>query len=236
MIRDKVLLLGLILGLGMGCGSGERPAHDRAGGEVPGSDLGNRQPSVMATAATESAPTTESAPAMGSTPAMGLAPAPAESSPTPATHAAEPGLPSRKLRSSCASPEELVIEILAAVEADDMQGLTDLRVTEREHNQLLWPEFPARNNNVQMDFAWDMLNTRSYTSQGRAIGTWRQRGLTFAGVRFERGVERYPTFVLHRGTVVSARTADGQDVELRFIGSILELDGQFKALSYKDYD
>jgi hypothetical protein len=209
--REKVLVLGLILGLGMGCGRGEGPASERERGENPGSGFGERQPSVMATAATESAP-------------------------TPATHAAETGLPSRELRYACASPEELVIKILAAVEADDMQGLTDLRVTEREHNQLLWPEFPARNNNVQMDFAWDMLNTRSYTSQGRAIGTWRQEGLTFAGVRFDRGVERYQTFVLHRGTVVSARTADGQDVELRFIGSILELDGQFKALSYKDYD
>ncbi len=164
------------------------------------------------------------------------APAPAAADAAPTVSGARPATGARRLFHAAASIEDLVRQVLAAVEAEDMQGLTDLRVTEREHNELLWPEFPARDHNVQLDFAWDMLDTRSHTNQGRAIGTWRGKGLEFVAVRFEREIERYRTFVAHRGTVVTARTATGEEVEVRFIGSILELDGQFKAVSYKDLD
>jgi hypothetical protein len=183
------------------------------------------EPAAAATAVTE--------PAAASTPR----PAGATSA-TPAMEEAGAATPrdERKLFHAATSVEDLVRQVLAAVDAEDMQGLTDLRVTEREHNELLWPEFSAKDHNVDLDFAWDMLNTRSHTNQGRTIGTWRGQGLDFTAVRFERGVESYKTFTLHRGTLVAARTAQGGDVDLRFIGSILELDGQFKVLSYKDRD
>jgi hypothetical protein len=142
--------------------------------------------------------------------------------------------PRRRLHHAARSPEELVDRVLAAVEASDLATLTDLRVDEREHNELLWPEFPARNQNVQLAFAWANLNTRSHTNARRAISTWGGQELARTALRFERGIASYPTFELHNGTAVDAQTPDGREVELRFLGSLLELDGQWKVLSYKD--
>lgn len=176
-------------------------------------------------------------PAQVSSPVASSLPVPAAASAAPTVAGTRPATGGeRRLLHAATSIEDLVRHVLAAVEAADMNGLTELRITEREHNELVWPELPARDHNVQLDFAWDMLDTRSHTNQGRAIGTWHGKGLEFVAVRFERGIERYRTFAAHRGTVVSARTAAGEEVELRFIGSILELDGQFKVVSYKDLD
>jgi hypothetical protein len=142
--------------------------------------------------------------------------------------------PPRRLHHAARSPEELASRILAAVTASDHFALAELRVDEREHNELLWPEFSAKDRNVPVDFAWQMLNSRSHTNAGRAIAAWGGKTLDLVAVNFERGVERYPTFALHRGTVLTASTPAGELVELRFVGSLLELDGQWKALSFKD--
>jgi hypothetical protein len=148
--------------------------------------------------------------------------------------AGDPAPIPRRLHFAARSPEELAARILDAVAAQDIAALTDLRVGEAEHNGLLWPEFTAKDRNVPIDFAWQMLNTRSHTHAGRAIATWGGKTLSLVEIRFERGAEPYPTFTLHRGTVLTARTETGGLVELRFVGSLLELDGQWKALSYKD--
>jgi len=209
----------------------------------PGAAEGAVGAKVGVPAAPTSLPATSALPVAAELPGAAELPVAAESATTPAAAnsaatvpGARPATGERKLFHAAASIEDLVRQVLAAVEAEDMQGLTDLRIVEREHNELLWPEFSAEDQNVQLDFAWDMLNTRSHTNQGRAIGTWRGKGLEFLAVRFERGIERYKTFAAHRGTVVTARTAAGEEVEVRFIGSILELDGQFKVVSYKDLD
>ena len=220
-----------------GCGGRDGgPNAPRGRDSAPGAAGGTAAAKVAMPAPT-SLPVASSPPAPSALTADSeSAPAPAAASAAPAVSGARLATGERRLFHAASSIEDLVRQVLAAVEAEDMQGLTDLRVTEREHNELLWPEFPARDHNVQLDFAWDMLNTRSHTNQGRAIGTWRGKGLEFVAVRFEREIERYRTFVAHRGTVVTARTAAGEEVEVRFIGSILELDGQFKVVSYKDRD
>ena len=151
----------------------------------------------------------------------------------PAPGVQVPPIP-RRLHHAARSPEELAAHILAAVTASDLFALGELRVDEREHNELLWPEFSARDRNVPLDFAWQMLDSRSHTNAGRAISVWGGKTLALVEVRFERGLERYPTFALHRGTVLTARTEAGELIQLRFVGSLLELDGQWKALSYKD--
>ena len=152
-----------------------------------------------------------------------------------ASPAASPAGP-RRLFHATTSAEELVARVLKAVEASDLQTLDDLRVNEREHNQLLWPEWPAKGYNVSQEFAWDMLNTRSHTNAARAISAWGGRALTPIATRFPTGVERYATFALHRGTLVTATAESGEEIELGFIGSLLELDGQWKVLSYREAD
>jgi hypothetical protein len=142
----------------------------------------------------------------------------------------------RRLFHACSSAEELVTGILATLNARDKHTLELYRINKREHDELLWPEFPAKDLNTPMEFNWDMLNTRSWVNAGRAIEDWGGKNLTLISLEFVRGIEPYETFVLHRGTVVTARTGSGDEVRLRIIGSVVELDGQFKVLSYKDWN
>jgi hypothetical protein len=168
-------------------------------------------------------------------PAAGIGKSPASPKVT-GTHAAETGrpAPARPLQHPSRSVDELMTKMLAALEARDLPGLEQLRVTEAEHTELLWPEFPAKDHNVQPNFAWDMLNSRSHIGAGRAIGDYGGQELILVGVEFIRDTERYPSFVLHRGTLVHARTQTGDRIDLPFLGSVLELDGQFKFLSFKE--
>jgi hypothetical protein len=154
--------------------------------------------------------------------------------PVTASAPATPAPPKRHLRYGCRSVDELMTKLLAALEAKDLPGMENLRVTRQEHTDLLWPEFDAKNHNVDPDFAWDMLNRRSHVGAGRAIGDYGGQELALLGVEFTRDLERYPSFVLHRGTILHARTQTGEMLDLRFLGSVVELDGQFKLLSYKD--
>jgi len=197
--------------------------EERGATAAPRSTAAVRAPAAphatAAASAITAAPTLE-------TPTTAAAPATA----APATAAA----PKRHLRYGCRSVDELMTKLLAALEAKDLPGLENLRVTRQEHTDLLWPEFDAKNHNVDPDFAWDMLNRRSHVGAGRAIGDYGGQELTVIGVEFTRDLERYASFVLHRGTILHARTQTGEMLDLRFLGSVVELDGQFKLLSYKD--
>jgi hypothetical protein len=166
--------------------------------------------------------------------ASAITAAPTLETPTTAAAPATAAAPKRHLRYGCRSVDELMTKLLAALEAKDLPGLENLRVTRQEHTDLLWPEFDAKNHNVDPDFAWDMLNRRSHVGAGRAIGDYGGQELTVIGVEFTRDLERYASFVLHRGTILHARTQTGEMLDLRFLGSVVELDGQFKLLSYKD--
>jgi hypothetical protein len=160
------------------------------------------------------------------------APAAVRTEPAPAPKAE--AAPARSLVHASRSVDELMTKLLAALAARDLDALERLRVTEAEHTNLLWPEFPAKDHNVQPALAWDMLNSRSHIGAGRAIGDWGGQELELLGVEFTRDTERYPTFVLHRGTLVHARASTGETLDLPFCGSVLELDGQWKLLSFKD--
>jgi hypothetical protein len=84
------------------------------------------------------------------------------------------------------------------------------------------------------DFAYANLGKKSHKGVNRGVARWGNRGLVFAGIRFIMPPENYHDFVLHRGTVLSAATPDGMAVELMMLGSVVEMHGMFKLLSYDD--
>jgi hypothetical protein len=208
--------------------------QERGATAAPRAQKVEREPEaahVATSAAGALPPATAAAPAAAPR-ATAASPAKAPAAETPATASAT--ATKRQLRYACRSVDELMTKLLAALEAKDLPAMENLRVTRQEHTDLLWPEFDAKNHNVDPDFAWDMLNRRSHVGAGRAIGDYGGQALTLIGVEFTRDLERYPSFVLHRGTILHARTQTGEMLNLVFLGSVVELDGQFKLLSYKD--
>ncbi len=125
--------------------------------------------------------------------------------------------------------------VLEALASADAAALDALRLTEEEHREILWPADPGRASGAPLDLAWDMLDRRSRSGVHKAMAEFGGRTLSLAGIEFARGTEPRGSYVLHRGTVLHARdSARGESVELRFLGSVIELDGQWKLVSFRD--
>jgi hypothetical protein len=130
----------------------------------------------------------------------------------------------------------LVEDALARAAADDMEGLTRLRVTEREHEELLWPAFPASDPalNIPHSFAWSNLQKSCWRGQHALVsmlerGQWAVRDIEHPG-----GIEPYSGFRLHRDTLVQVEGPDGAQRDIHLLGSVVEIDGRFKLLSYRE--
>lgn len=140
----------------------------------------------------------------------------------------------RELSNSCGSIDALAEKVLEAVAAEDAQVLDGLRINQDEFKQYLWPEFPASKNNVPYDFAWDNLNGKTVKGLRRALSDYGKQKFELESVSFKEGIEEYPTFKIHTKAVLHVKDRVGNEKELEFCGSIIERNGEFKLLSYRD--
>jgi hypothetical protein len=70
---------------------------------------------------------------------------------------------------SAPSLDALAGEVLDALSHGDLGSLERVRLTEREHNEIVWPELPvsAPELNFPVDFAWANIQTRNASALGR---------------------------------------------------------------------
>ena len=134
------------------------------------------------------------------------------------------------------SPADVGRAVVAELNAKDREGLYRLLVSKQEYTEEMWPAFPASNPkfNFTPEFAWSSLNKKCIIG----IEKWTARDggqdLAFVEIRFTKPAEPYIGFRLHRGTVLTVKNPQGQEVELKFLGSIVEKGWRYKLLSYDD--
>ena len=61
-----------------------------------------------------------------------------------------------------------------------------------------------------------------------------ENNLSFVKLGFEQKTEKYKDFQLLRGTVLTVKNDSGQQKTLKILGSVVEKDGRYKLLSYKE--
>lgn len=134
------------------------------------------------------------------------------------------------------SVEALGERVVIALNRGDEEELHRLRVTKEEYLGWMWPQFPASRPPIGFppEFAWSNLETRSRVALSKALRSYGKSRLRYVGIRFERPEERYRNFRLKRGSVLVVQTPQGQQITLRFLGSVVERNGQYKLLSYQD--
>ncbi len=140
------------------------------------------------------------------------------------------------LTGGASSLGDLARLLLADVEARDERAMHALRLTRREFQVICWPEFPQSRpiTRITADDAWEFSLPTSLAGAGRTIGLYGGRDLSKARVTAGR-IERYRNFTLHRDVVITAWDAQAKEwVSLRFVPSVVERHGQFKALLFKD--
>ena len=134
--------------------------------------------------------------------------------------------------------DELGRGVLAAFTGDDDDALAAFRLTEAEHNEVVWPELPASRgeNPFPLDLAWRNIQLRDRRAIPRTRAVLRSaEPLEFDGVECEGETQRFETFVVHTDCRVGYRSY-GRLYRHQIFKDVLERNGGFKIFRYYDED
>ena len=139
---------------------------------------------------------------------------------------------------SAASLDELGWTVLGAFETRDRGALESFRLTETEHNAVVWPELPAARgpSPYPVDLAWhniELRNGRSIPRSANALDLLHP--LRFASVRCEGGIRSFDTFRVHTDCYTHF-TAGGREYRIQLFKDVLERNGGYKIFRYYDED
>jgi len=135
------------------------------------------------------------------------------------------------------SIDELVDRLLAGLAANDLVALDALRIGEREYVNFILPgsrpegdpasKYPEHASR----YFWETQNTKSLYSLAALLQQFGGHKYTRKAVTFRGGTKTYRWYVAHKATRILAETEGGSEVEI-LVGSIAELDGRFKLVSF----
>jgi hypothetical protein len=146
--------------------------------------------------------------------------------------------PAAKLSDGAPSADALISRFLDALERRDQAALRTLRVTEREYLDVIlpgsveknqprrkWPEDVSR-------YFWGEIDSKSIYSEESLMQAWGGKHWSVKSVEYERGTKEYAAYTAHRQLRLTLVDGAGEEQVLA-TGSIAELDGRFKFLSFK---
>ncbi len=147
--------------------------------------------------------------------------------------------PSGTLRLDGAMPglSALGEHVLAALANQDTAALNTVRLTETEHNEVVWPELPASapEVNFPVDYAWSNIQNRNARGLGRLLPLFANRDLGFQRVECRGGVEEFETFAVETDCVVVFTLHGGPRLwEAGLFKDVLVRGGGYKIFRYYD--
>ncbi|NOT45121.1 MAG: hypothetical protein HOP14_11020 [Acidobacteria bacterium] len=131
-------------------------------------------------------------------------------------------------------PEAAARAVLEAIERRDEDALARLALSEQEFRDHVWPELPAARpeRNLPFSYVWGDLRQKSALALAATLARHGGRHYDLLDLRFPGGVTTYPSYAVHRDTVLRVRDDSGTEQELSLFGSMLEQDGRWKVFSY----
>ena len=137
---------------------------------------------------------------------------------------------------SSPSVEVLARDALRGLAASDAILLEQLRLTESEHNDVVWPELPASAPEIgfPVDLAWRNIRLRNTAALSR-IGRWyRTNSVRYQVAECRGETQAFATFRVHTDCWVLFLTIRGELLEAQLFKDVLERDGGFKIFRYYD--
>ena len=88
--------------------------------------------------------------------------------------------------------------VLTGLVRQDTVALNTVRLTETEHNSIVWPELPASapEVNFPVDYAWTNIQNRNTRGVSRLLTYFVDRDLGFQKVECRGGLEMFETFAV----------------------------------------
>ena len=132
------------------------------------------------------------------------------------------------------SPEEAARRALELVAEGDAVTLSQLALGEADFREAVYPRLPASRpeRNTSAAFLWGMLHQRSRNALAFTLDRHRGQRYELIAVDFVGETTDYGPFQVHRETVLTVSTPDGERGTLRVFGSMLEQDGHYQIFSF----
>lgn len=147
----------------------------------------------------------------------------------------DPGL---ELFGGRSSLRELVEEVVAnTTDVDNQQALIDLALRKEEFEVICWPSFPQSRPYVRIPWeeAWGFHYANLVGGSREGIRQVDGRSLEVVDVTFGSVKDYNGHFRVHNGGRIHAIDSEtGENVELTYLDSIIERNGEFKVFLYKD--
>lgn len=140
---------------------------------------------------------------------------------------------------SAASLDDLGRGVMDAFEHEDHQALERFRLTEAEHNEQVWPEFPAAKgaHPFPAGLAWrniQLRNRRAVRRASSALAAARRAGpAEYQSVECRGETEAFATFAVHTDCYVRFGVA-GRRYEMQLFKDVLVRRGGYKIFRYYD--
>jgi hypothetical protein len=129
------------------------------------------------------------------------------------------------------SLEEIATRMLSALEKTDTTAMWTLRVTKEEYDNILWPPYGNKYGQPP-GFSWSMNCLDSKKSIDRALSDYGGRKLKLVRVYFGMGKDIYKEikapFTIWRDFRVVVKNEKGEEEELRYINTVIEMYGGYK--------
>ncbi len=152
--------------------------------------------------------------------------------------AVAPGCGGQPFPGSSESLDELGRGIVDAFRADDRDALEAFRLTETEHNTVVWPELPASRaeHSFPLDLAWRNIELRNRRAIPRARGALRRaEPLAFESVECLGETRNFETFVVHTDCYTRFRARE-RLYRIQLFKDVLRRNGGLKIFRYYDED
>lgn len=137
-----------------------------------------------------------------------------------------------RFENTFASPRDLAVAVVAALEARDRAALERLALSEAEFREKVFPEMPAWGK-IPMTYVWDDLRQKSGHQLARLLDALGGQSFSVDEVVFDGGATPYKTFIVHRKPrLLVQRRPSGEKGEIALFGSVIEVEGRYKLFSY----
>ena len=139
------------------------------------------------------------------------------------------------LSNACTSVEEIGRKVLEAVAQNDLERLEAMVITEEEYRKFIWPQSPVSKIEKwqeHYDFVWNQQDSRSRHSLRSMLSRYGGKTYQLVSVRFDDETTNHNTYKAHRDARLIVIKSDGTEVELNLFGSIVEMNGQYKIMSF----
>lgn len=104
--------------------------------------------------------------------------------------------PSLRFEGSVGTTHDLGVQVLAALAVEDRNLLQVVRLTEYEHNEVVWPELPASapEINFPVDYAWENIQNRNRRGLERLLPHFKGKDLSLQSVECRGERQDFETF------------------------------------------